>query len=202
MPLRVTLRWSDENPATPFARRIERLAEVDRRALGLRFGQPCDPRHLVELHDVSRMLESFSDYASFLDCSVDDTAAFFLNLDSFSSLTFEAAPGDLLMLINPCHSQSRRTLSIAHEFGHLVLGHQPVTLGRLDGTLAHTRYSDKQEHEAYAYALALLLPYAPLLQLLAAGASEAAFADHCGVSTDALHMRLKLVGLWESRAGR
>ena len=59
-------------------------------------------------------------------------------------------------------------------------------------------YSQKQEDEAYGYALALLLPYAPLRQYLASGAPHQVIADHHGVSLQALQMRLQLVGLWTS----
>ncbi len=202
MALRVSLRPRDDTPPTPFARLMERLAQADRRALGLRFGEPCDPRRLIELHDVECILESFTDYAAFLDVGVDEVAATFAGLDRWSSVTVAIAPGSLLMLVNPCHGPRRRRFNIAHEFGHLVLGHRPVMVDRCDGPLVHGRYSDADEHAAYAYALALPLPYAPLVQILADGASDSAVAKHYGVSLEAVHMRLKLVGLWEHRGGR
>jgi hypothetical protein len=202
MPLRITLRARDDTPPTPFTRLMERLALADRRALGLRFGEPCDPRRLMELHDVERILECPEDYCEDLEMCADEIAAVFAGLDGWSSLTFAIRPHEQWILVNPCHSPRRRALSIAHEFGHLVLGHSAVTIDRLDGALAHSRYSDAQEHEAYAYGLAFLIPYAPLLQLLDASASEQAIAELYGVSVDAVQMRLKLVGLWRARTAR
>jgi hypothetical protein len=37
---------------------------------------------------------------------------------------------------------------------------------KFDVEMRETRYSDDQEHEATAYGASLLLPYAPLLQML------------------------------------
>ncbi len=59
------------------------------------------------------------------------------------------------------------------------------------------RYSDEQELEANCYALAILLPYAPLLQILKQGASTKAIACHYGISKDAVEMRIKITGLWD-----
>lgn len=199
MVLRITLYKSDEIPASPRVRFWERLADTDRQALGLRFGEPCDPRRLIVQHDVSIFLESYSDYAGFFDRDIDATAAWLAGLDCWSGITIVLQGGSLMIMLNPCHSQRRRTLTLAHEFGHLVRGHRPVGFDHLDGVLAQPRYSDAQEEEANSYALAILLPYAPLLQLMRCGASDQAIAAHYGVSVEALHMRYKLAGLWDSR---
>jgi Zn-dependent peptidase ImmA (M78 family) len=96
------------------------------------------------------------------------------------------------------HRRRRATLNIAHEFGHLIRGHRPLAVEVFNAALVVPYYSQRQEDEAYGYALALLLPYAPLRQYLAAGASYQAIADHHGVSLQAVQMRLQLVGLWSS----
>src|SRR5207244_8983793 len=103
--------------------------------------------------------------------------------------------GKHVMLVNACHGPRRRSLDIAHEFGHLVRGHAPVSLDRIDGVFEHPQYSEHQENEAYGYGLALLVPYAALVQFLEQNAPEAAIAKYYGLSIDALHMRLKLLGL-------
>ena len=99
------------------------------------------------------------------------------------------------MLVNPAHSHTRRTLTIAHEFGHLALGHRPILVEN-DVGMRENRYSDMQEREVTAYGAALLLPYAPLLQMLRQGASIRGIAYHYGVSVAAVEMRLKFTGLW------
>jgi Zn-dependent peptidase ImmA (M78 family) len=62
--------------------------------------------------------------------------------------------------------------------------------------MRENRYSDEQEREATAYGAALLLPYAPLLQILRQGAPMRGIAHHYGVSVAAVEMRLKFTGLW------
>lgn len=196
MPLQVSLHWSNQQPMGKSAQLMERLAETDRRALGLGFGEPCDPRRLVDLYDVSCILESIDDYRFYLARDSAEVEALCAGLEQFSSAAIRVPGEEWLILVNPSHRRRRATLDIAHEFGHLVRGHRPLSVGLFDAALTVPYYSRKQEDEAYGYALALLLPFAPLLQYLAAGASHQAIADHHGVSLEALQMRLKLAGLW------
>src|SRR5438067_1521489 len=102
MVLRITLRRSDESPASPRMRFWERLADADRQALGLRFGEPCDPRRLIVHHDVSIFLESYSDYASFFGRDIDDAAAWLAGLDCWSGITIAVRAGDIMIMLNPC----------------------------------------------------------------------------------------------------
>lgn len=198
MPLQVSLRWSNEQPPGRSAQMMERLAETDRRALGLGFGEPCDPRRLVNLYDVSFILESIDDYKSYLACDAGEVAELCGGLDQFSSAAIRVPGCEWLILVNPAHRRHRATLDIAHEFGHLVRGHRPLSVSEFGADMVFPYYSQKQEDEAYGYALALLLPYAPLRQYLASGASHQAIADHHGISLQAMKMRLQLVGLWPS----
>lgn len=195
MRRRINLRYTDDLPAAPELRRMENLALADRRSFETRFGAPLDPRRLVEIYDVCGILETYADYEAYFGRRVQGT---FDGLERWSGLVQSVECGDYLMLINPDHQQLRRTLTIAHEFGHIVLGHQPITVED-EGGMRQTRYSELQEGEAYAYGLALLLPYAPLLQILEQHASLKSIARHYGVSLQAVQMRLKLTGLWGMR---
>src|SRR5215470_5368954 len=180
----IQLRYSNDLPGITLQRDIEKLALADRRTLGCRFGEPCDPRQLIKLHDVKKILETHHQYAAHYGRSL---ASEFVNI--WSGTTVHIKNGYYLIMINPEHSLSRRTFTIAHEFGHLVFGHQAVTI-TAEG-MPETRYSDEQELEAHSYGLAVLLPYAPLLQILRQGASTQSIARHYGVSTAAVEMRLK-----------
>jgi Zn-dependent peptidase ImmA (M78 family) len=144
------------------------------------------------MHDVSCIVETYEDWAE--HCRGNLNGAF-AGLDGWSGLLLQVRDGDHLMLVNPAHSRTRRTLTIAHEFGHLALGHRPVIIAH-DIGMRENRYSDKQEYEATAYGASLLLPYAPLLQMLRQGASMRGIAYHYGVSVAAVEMRLKFTGLW------
>lgn len=186
----IRLRYSNDLPGIPLQRDIEKLALADRRSLGYRFGEPCDPRRLVKLYDVKKVLETFDDYAAHYGRPVQDEFE-----NRWSGTIFCVKNGEHLIMINPQHSLPRRTFTIAHEFGHLVFGHRSIPIAT-DG-MPQTRYSDEQELEAHSYSLAVLLPYAPLLQIVRQQATTQGIANHYGLSQAAVEMRLKITGLWE-----
>ncbi len=186
----IRLRYSNDLPGIPLQRDIEKLALADRRTLGCRFGEPCDPRRLIKFHDVKKILETYDEYATHYGRSLQGEFE-----DRWSGTTLSIKNGDHLIMINPEHSLSRRTFTIAHEFGHLVCDHWTIVI-TTEG-IPQSRYSDEQELEAHSYGLAVLLPYAPLLQILRQGATAQGIALHYGVSTAAVEMRLKITGLWE-----
>jgi Zn-dependent peptidase ImmA (M78 family) len=187
--LRSYLRYSDEMPG-PTAQSIEQFAMADRRSLKCRFGEPCDPRKLIRFYDVRHIVETSDDYQQHYGRTLHkDTFA-----KAFSGVTIPINNGENLILINPFHSLTRRNFTIAHEFGHLVLNHQPIII-REDEEF-QPRYSDIQEFQAHHYGLAILLPYAPLVQMLRQGASIKGIAHHYVVSPAAVEMRMKISGLW------
>ena len=194
MKRRITLRYSDDVPGYALMRHIEKFALADRRALGCRFGEPCNPRQLLQFHDVTRILETFEDYKSHFGRDLQGEFE-----ERWSGVTVHIQNGEYLILINPNHGLTRRNFTIAHEFGHLVFSHQPISIVA-EGML-QVRYSDEQEFEAHGYGLAVLLPYAPLLQMIRQGASIEGLANHYRVSAAAVEMRLKVTGLWGIRSG-
>ena len=171
---------------------VERLAREDRRSLGCRFGQPFDPRRLTTIQDVRCIVETYEDWSIHCGGNLHGT---FADLDSWSGLLIQVRDGDHLMLVNPAHSRTRRTLTIAHEFGHLALGHRPIIIEN-DVGMRENRYSDAQEHEATAYGASLLLPYAPLLQMLRQGASIRGIAHQASIMASAT----PFVSLCEAKA--
>ena len=186
----IRLRYSNDLPGIPLQRDIEKLALADRRALGCRFGEPCDPRRLIKFHDVKKILETSDEYAVHYGRSLQGEFE-----DRWSGTTLRIKNGNYLIMINPEHGLSRRTFTIAHEFGHLVFDHRAIIIATKE--MPQSRYSDEQELEAHSYGLAVLLPYAPLLQILRQGATAQGIALHYGVSIAAVEMRLKITGLWE-----
>lgn len=193
MKRRITLRYADDVPGYSLMRHIERFALADRRTLGCRFGEPCDPRQLIPYYDVKRILETLDDYKAHYGRNPEEEFE-----ERWSGVTVHIQNGEHLILINPNHSLTRRNFTIAHEFGHLVFNHQPISIA---AEMLQLRYSDEQEFEAHAYGLAVLLPYAPLVQMLRQEASIGGIANHYGVSGAAVEMRLKITGLWDIRPG-
>lgn len=195
MTKRIILRYTDDMPASPFWRRIEQLARADRLSLNLRFGQPCEPRRLVQLYDVQQVLETHEDYEThFGRCMRIELQG----LDHWSGLVLRIGNPQYLIFANPYHSRTRRTLTIAHEFGHMAHSHQPLTFA-INGSEPTSLYSNEQEQEAYGYGLAMLLPYAPLIQMLQQKASIRGIAQHYDVSNAAVEMRMRQTGIWALR---
>ncbi len=188
----ITLHYSDDMPASPRWRRIEHVASADRRSVGCRFGEPCDPASLISLYDVDYILDTYERYEHHFGRSL---CGEFKSLSRWSGVLMSLEDSSHLIMLNPDHTLPRRRLTLAHEFGHLAFGHTPVSIGIVNG-FPQTRFSDEQEREAYGFALALLLPYAPILQMLRQRATPRAIAHHYGTSVEALRMRLKTVGLW------
>jgi hypothetical protein len=193
MGKRIVLRYSDDVPASPDLRYIEKIALADRRSLRCRFGEPCDPRKLIKLYDVCDILETYEAYEAHYERSLNGE---FKEIPRWSGVAIDVGNGVHLIMANPDNHHVRRTLTISHEFGHLALGHRPIWID-YDREMPETRYSDAQEIEAYVYGLAILLPYAPLLQMLEQGASIRGIAHHYAVSVPAVEFRLKVTGLWE-----
>lgn len=183
-------RYADEVSGPSISHNIEQFAIADRRSLKCRFGEPCDPRKLVRFHDIRQILETSYDYQNHYG-RVLQREAF---TQAFSGVTVQVDNGEHLIMINPFHSLTRRNFTIAHEFGHLVLNHRPIFLSNSEEL--YPRYSDAQEFQAHHYALAILLPYAPLVQMLRQGASIRGIANHYSVSPAAVEMRMKISGLW------
>ncbi len=191
----IQLRYSNDLPVIPIQRDIEKLALADRRALGCRFGEPCDPRQLIRFHDVEKILETPEAYTAHYGRSLDGEFE-----GRWSGATLHVKNGIHLIMVNPDHNLSRRTFTIGHEFGHLVCSHQAISISS-EG-MPQSRYSDEQEMEAHSYGLAVLLPYAPLLQMLRQEATAQGIANHYGVSAEAVRMRLKITELWDLLAER
>jgi Zn-dependent peptidase ImmA (M78 family)/DNA-binding XRE family transcriptional regulator len=97
----------------------------------------------------------------------------------------------------------RRTFSLAHELFHLVTWHSVRPLWERDGGEAGPEWYRRLEVQANAFASALLLPSAEVLESADAkvrsgkltGADLAALALEFGVSLDAIAIRLSVLGL-------
>ena len=74
------------------------------------------------------------------------------------------------ILIDPTHAETRRSWSLAEELVHIALGHPPSKLSVVSGIPTRTCEQDV-ESEAYAVAVALLLPYRTVFNHLNAGES-------------------------------
>lgn len=109
--------------------------------------------------------------------------------------------GRIHVLLNPSHAGTRRTASLAEELMHVALGHPASVLQTVDGVPVRTCRQDV-ESEAYAVAIALLLPYRVVFNHLNQGGGISAIPAVVPVSEEARHYRVKVAGLWRLAQAR
>ena len=101
-----------------------------------------------------------------------------------------------LVIVNSAHTPARQRSSLAHEFAHLILEHEP---GRIDvskkGHLLLSSYEKEQEEEAEWLSGALLVPRAGLVRLFRSSQDDHALAGRFGVSESLIQWRLRMTGI-------
>jgi Zn-dependent peptidase ImmA (M78 family) len=124
----------------------ERAARIARRALGLDVTQP--------IHDLLDVAEESLDVPVFIDHFDDDKIA---------GLLLRRGDGDAFIAVNADHGAVRQRFTLAHELGHLHMGHQP----RVDmATDVFGRGRGQQEIEANYFAAEFLAPRPAVLAWL------------------------------------
>ena len=114
---------------------------------------------------------------------------------SWSAVTISVGEARIVV-VNPAHSDGRRSNDLMHECGHAALNHvTPQAFRHTDGPLMLSAYDKQQEAEADWFAGALLLPRAALLRVMHQGISLDDAANHYRTSVTLLKMRLDLTGV-------
>ncbi len=109
--------------------------------------------------------------------------------------------GQTHILLNPVHTMARRSASLGEELMHVGLGHPTSTLQTVAGVPMRTCRQDV-ESEAYAVAIAMLLPYKTVFQHLNAGGEIEDIPALVAVSEEARRYRVKVSGLWRLAQAR
>ena len=112
---------------------------------------------------------------------------------SFSACTFEI-DGRGFIVYNPLREVPRRRSDIAHELGHLILGHELDEVRQLGDVTFRTCRAD-QEEEATAFGGTLLLPRALLLRSVREGMDEADVAREFQVTQAMARYRINTTGV-------
>jgi Zn-dependent peptidase ImmA (M78 family) len=98
------------------------------------------------------------------------------------------------ILVNAGHSLTRKRFTIAHELGHFLLHRERLDNGEMiDDAMYRSGVTAKEETEANRFAAELLMPFALVRSLLAAGISAPEqLAAKLQVSLPAMRIRLGL----------
>lgn len=97
--------------------------------------------------------------------------------------------------INRNDVEMRQRFTIAHEIAHYVLHRDLLEEGVQDDALYRSSLSDEYEQQANRYAAGMLMPARAVKEAHRKHKSIAALADLFKVSGEAMHIRLKQVGL-------
>lgn len=169
----------------------EQASLQQRRALGLRSGEPLDAALLASHlgidvwtpEDVPGL-----DADSLNTLLVEDP-------DSWSAVTL-AVNSKHVIILNSAHSQARRASNITHEIAHVIIGHEPARVDITeDGLLMLNCYDKKQEEEATWLSGCLLLPREALLLIRRQRMNDEMAKDKYGVSAQMLSYRLRMSGV-------
>jgi Zn-dependent peptidase ImmA (M78 family) len=94
----------------------------------------------------------------------------------------------------PLRSLERRNSDIAHEFSHLLLGHELTEIREVAGVPFRTCRSD-QEEEATNLGGTLLLPRPTLVRAVSRGMTTDEIARRFGVSREMAQFRINVTGV-------
>lgn len=109
--------------------------------------------------------------------------------------------GTTYVVLNPTHSRNRQSPTLMEELVHIALEHPKSILTRSNGISIRT--CDRQvESEAYAVAVALLIPYKTLLDHLQSGGSLDSIPAMVPTSEQCRLYRIKKAGLWRAWTAR
>lgn len=170
----------------------EKMAAGLRRDLGLDPNGPLNPYLLAEHLSVKVIcpneLTSFPDKLRNL-LLVDDS-------QSWSAVTL-TLPTGTIVIRNSSSALVRQNNDIMHELAHIILQHKAAeVMLSPNGHMFLDQYDKNQELEADWLAAALLIPRDPLLEFYTgSGGNLSATAQHFGVSTQLVTMRLDKTGI-------
>jgi hypothetical protein len=111
------------------------------------------------------------------------------------------AEGRTYVLLNPGHSPERHSPSLAEELVHVALGHPKSELKETDGLFVRT-CQHEVESEAYAVAVALILPYRTVFNHIRDGGAIESIPAPVPVSAACRAYRTKVSGMWKTAQSR
>lgn len=143
---------------------------------------PIDP-FKIKIENVRLKIISMQEYSKIYNVTLDELTQDGILKDGYNATEKRNGITVALILYNEdIESNERKRFTIAHEIGHVVLG--------------HIEHCEKNEREADAFAAQLLLPHCILEELVRAGKkiNESYLKQKFGLSNEAAHISMKQVG--------
>lgn len=183
-------------PFTPKAKAIEMKAIGIKEANGIGVYDAVDPRDLATRMDVSIIPPSWID-----GLDPEHRRQLVVDIGRSWSAGSLAVAGRTHVLLNPGHSAERHSPTLAEELVHVALGHPKSKLMVIDGVPIRTCHHDV-ESEAYAVAVALILPYKTVFNHIKAGEPMETIPSPVPLSAECRTYRTKVSGMWPTAQAR
>jgi hypothetical protein len=170
---------------------VERQAQSLRRRLALTSLARLDPFLLAER--MGAVVMSPSEIPGLRPAC----AAQLLRVDSdaWSAGSVKLPNGDIRIVLNPNHPDTRKRATLMEELSHIHLGHSPTQLILIDGGPAIRTFKKSHETEAYWVGSAALLPRPILESARAERLSREVVAQRYGLSTALVTFRERVTGI-------
>jgi uncharacterized protein DUF955 len=111
---------------------------------------------------------------------------------AWSGLALPLGGGQVAVVYNDSHAETRTRATLMEEFFHLWLGHPPTTVRVYNGHGNHRTHNAAVESEAYGCGAATLVPYKALRAAIDNSQTLPEIADHFGVSSQLVEFRAKV----------
>jgi Zn-dependent peptidase ImmA (M78 family) len=112
------------------------------------------------------------------------------NADIRGALFRESAEYDKpLIAIQSRQNKAAKTFTLAHEFGHFLLGHNPLHNHYIDHQVFDGSKTMQDEGEANFFAMELLMPKSDFVHIDVPGIADSKIAEYFGVSENSVRVR-------------
>jgi hypothetical protein len=169
---------------------VERQGQSMRRLLRLNPVEPLDPFKLAPLMKA----EVYSPYDVLGLPSSDQEQLLVRDPDGWSAGSIRLPTGEIAIILNPRHADTRKRASLMEELAHMYLKHTPSQLIMGDG-LALRTFKKTQETQAYWVGTAALVPLQVLERAQSKGVERRTLAGSFGVSIDLVTFRERVTGV-------
>lgn len=181
-----------------FLRRIEENGLVLRQKAGIGAEERLYPRALA-----TEFKLQFVEMDELTDLSPADRA-YIESLDAkqWSGSSIRLPNDEWLVILHPCQTSERATVTTMEEIAHVYYGHKPSRLVTDATGVTHREYNSQIEDEAYWTASAALLPSKAVARRVYRGFTTEAIAAEFGVSIQLVEFRIKTLRLWSDHKAR
>jgi Zn-dependent peptidase ImmA (M78 family) len=183
----------------PFAPKAK---AIEMKAIGIKKHHGIGPYEAIDPHDLAKRME-----VQIISASWVDTLDPGLRHQLIDEIGHAWSAGSLVVadrtyvLLNPSHSAERHSPTLAEELVHVALGHPKSQLITADGVTMRTCEHDV-ESEAYAVAVALILPYRTVFNHIHAGEPIETIPSPVPLSNECRAYRTKVSGMWPTAVAR